>query len=317
MKTTLPITCAVCVVLTGACHTNTAIGIDPTGQGGSPNMLNTAGAAGTSGAGLSSGAAGQTARSAPTCLASPDAVEGPQGPYVPSAPLITAGDQPFTNPAGVAGVWTGYLENLQFPSGSDAVSLTFAEDATGAGTLTVVLGSAAALPPPPTDPGQVWPVPTEDTTTLKNYPRIAEGFAYPAHEVVWEGSRVKFKVASAQAWTVWCGLQTSYPSNNYPPGQYSCVPGGSGAFSWGPDAGGGPATCFGEDCKSLTDIPVTCGQLALCVSGGRCACNTTGCGPSPLHDLSFDLTFAGASATGSGTGLATGATNVHLTQAAN
>ena len=295
MKTFALVACTFTIALASACGTNTPVGVVSPGQGGG-----TGGTSLATDAGGSPGAAGSA---------------GQRGPYVPSGPTITAGDQPFTSPAGTGEVWTGYFESFQLPSGSDGLRLSFARDASGAETLTVVVGANVA-PAAPQDPTQAWPDPNEAPVTFKGQAVVAEGFSYPAHEVRWQGSRLTFKLDSAEAWGAWCGIQASFPVDA-PPGGYNCVPGPGGGLST--DAQG---NCVADDTMPgrgpygphVVTI-VSCAQLVLC-SPLYCACNATGCGPTPTHNLAFDITFADGLASGSGQ--VNGALHtLHLTPAAN
>ena len=206
------------------------------------------------------------------------------GSHPATNPALTAGDMPFSNPAWVSGRWVGYFENFQFPSGSDRLELLFGTNATGGTTLVVTLGKATA-PPAPTDPTAAWPnAPGPNDEILF----LVEGFSYPAHEVRWDGARLRFKLDAAEAWTAWCGLQTSYPV----PGsttEYNCLPSSGGGVSEpGPD--GNPIHCMVEDQNGQHPQEVPCGQFALCNSF-HCACDATGCGPATAHDTPFDMTF--------------------------
>lgn len=222
--------------------------------------------------------------------------------YVPTIP-ITAGDKPFTNPSNVSGTWTGYFENYQFRSGSDSLVLTFGKDAQGQGTLRVVLGEGVP-PAPPTDPTKRWPA-SLDFDVFSGAAQL-EGFEYPAHEVRWQGQRLTFKLAVAEAWTPWCSLQTSYKllegTGDY---GYNCVPGNGGSYS--------ENECYASDWGMNTRVP--CDQFHMC-SGGYCTCNATGCGPVVVHDRAFDITFNVSLASGSGY-VDDGLRNLHLMAGAN
>jgi hypothetical protein len=257
---------------TGACSTSTPIGVEDLAGASGQTMLGASGSSGTAGAGGASGAPAQ-------------------GPYVPSGVQAIV-DQPFTNPSGVSGDWVGYLESydMWFTS-SDALTLHFGVDAAGNGTLSVVQGMGT-VPPPPTDPFQAWPLPLIDAEggpgPGEAYPHEPlAGFAYSAHEVTWQGSRLQFQTYSSEPWAAWCGLQTSYP---WIGDMWSCNAGSSATYPT-------PTTCKFTEAPNARCTP---NHLDMClITSGFCACNSTGCGFSKSGGGSlFDITFMGDHALG-------------------
>jgi hypothetical protein len=278
MNNRLLLTATFAVLAGGACSTSTPIGVVDTAgtSGGQPT-----GAAGTTGvAGIVGGTAGTA---------------GATGPYVPSGSQVVD-DHPFTNPSGISGDWVGYLENYDlYFTGSDALKLHFGVDAQGHGTLSVVRGTGTP-PAPPTDAFQSWPaaIVNDDGSpgVGEDYPgEPVDGFAYTAHAVTWEGSRLKFVLFYAEPWNAWCNLQTSYATPSDPT-----------AFSCDPTFAAVKYTSPGQ--CAFVSYPARCtpSHLHLCSGEGVCGCNATGCGASTSAGDSYDITFSSDHANGSATG---------------
>jgi hypothetical protein len=232
--------------------------------------------------------AGMSDTSTDTQVMPEPAHENPHAPTYPADPAVTV-------PAGLTGSWTGYFENFKFPSGSDSVKLTLAQ-----GELTMIVG-AEPPPAPATDPAAVWPPGT--STDLKNgaglKPASMEGFRYTAHDVRWAGQRLTFKAAGNEAFQSWCALQTSYYVHDL--GYYNCVPGGGGVVT--------ENMCIAEDNQGTTMTPVSCAQFFLC---NHCGCTATACTGGSERNISFDVTFDGATGSGSAI-LPEGEHTLHLT----
>jgi hypothetical protein len=256
---------ATIALLAGACSTTTPIGIEETGAAG-------------------------------TGMSGPPAVPPMPGAYVPSG-VAVLNDQAFTNPSGISGDWVGYFENYNF-TGSDAVRFHFGVDADGHDTISVTLGDGV-VPPPPTDAAQAWPVPMiigGGPGPGIIYPqRRLDGFTYTAHEVTWQGRRLRFQLIGGEPWTVWCGLQTSYglPNSPYDPTivLYTCDEGRPIDCNAG--------VCMYRDGSGLADL----NHAMMCAATtGICDCNDTGCGPGTNTRFMFDLTFYDGHAYGSAMG---------------
>ena len=112
---------------------------------------------------------------------------------------------------GAREAWTGYLENYQFASGSDAIALSFATDPTGIVLGTVTLG-AGSPPPPATDPEAVYP------PGYTRFSGITEGFPFTMAQGTLIGSRLRFTIWVTEVWSGWCALQTPIPGSPW------CVP---------------------------------------------------------------------------------------------
>jgi len=203
-------------------------------------------------------------------------------------------DPAFDVPAGLAGTWTGYFENYKFPSSSDSFKLVISQPAEQSGSIAVILG-AEPPPPPPTDATMSWPLGAggDPDAGADNAFSVIEGFAYTAHEVVWSGQRLTFRIAPEEAMTVWCSLQTPYFVHSE--GYYWCVPGVSGSQ--------GNGMCYAQDSPdpnnpdNVVHTLVPCAQYHQC---GACACDATSCTGGKRRSGSFDITFASGSASGSG-----------------
>lgn len=214
-------------------------------------------------------------------------------------PQTFPGDAPYTLPAGVAGSWTGYFQGGSPLTTSDVVKLSIQQAADGSGEIHVTMGTAPA-PAPATSATDYYP-PGGFTGIQASYTTIIEGFAYLAHAVTWQGTRLRLQIADAQPWEGWCALQTSYFV--VARDQYNCIPGLGGGSS----GGSMPEMCTASDGERST--PVACPQLFLC-NNRTCACDSCGC--SAKLDASselFDVTFDGDLLTGVGAGH-----NVRLTR---
>lgn len=212
-------------------------------------------------------------------------------------PVVHQGDQPFTFPAGVAGVWSGFVQGSTSGLNSDAIKLVLDQAADGTSQIHVIYG-AAAPPPPATSAAEPYP-PGWELMQIEQM-RLLEGFPYLAHNVRWQPFgqqwRLTFQIADYQGWESWCRLQTSYPVDDE--GHYNCIP-GSGWRT-------GPEGCF-VDTAPGASVEFPCLQVHLC-SPDRCTCDACGCAESAYHFTGYDLLFDGDAAT-DGT--------VHLMRAAN
>jgi hypothetical protein len=217
-------------------------------------------------------------------------------------PVQHLGDQPFTFPPGVAGVWTGFVQGGTSGLNSDAIKLVLDQAADGSSQIHVIYG-AAAPPPPATSATELYPPGWA-------YMQIAtmtlfEGFPYLAHNVRWQQFgqqwRLTFSIAPFQGWESWCKLQTSYPVDQQ--GHYSCVPGSAIQYE---NAGQADERCVVIDAPG-GPAQVPCAQAHLCDST-HCTCDACGCAESAYGSGVADLLFDGDAASGG---------NVHLMRAAN
>jgi hypothetical protein len=201
---------------------------------------------------------------------------------------VDAGYPGDASPLGATQMWTGYLENFQFPSGSDVVRLSFATDPTGDVVVGTVTFGAGSPPPPATDPDTRYPPgPTQISTTT-----VVEGFPYTIARGTLTASRLRFTIWETEVWTMWCALQTPVPNSPW------CLP-NEGASIAGPDL------CY-------QTVQVNCDKLTLCL-GGVCACTGAGCVVSYFGGVEFDMALSLNGADGSITGQL-GDHNIRLTQ---
>ena len=204
--------------------------------------------------------------------------------------------------------WTGYVENFQFPSGSDAIKVSFAYDPSGQVVGQVILGSGTP-PPPATDPNVGYPTGYIGYNVLfadtEGFPFSIVGGSFASH-------RLRFATEGTEFWSSWCALQTP-PAD----GSDGCLPNFVSAT-------------FGADSCSITTAngamsAVDCTKWYLCEgmvgfsSASVCLCTPTGCIPRPGRStLSFDMFLADDTASGSVSGYLGTATddthNVHFTK---
>jgi hypothetical protein len=218
------------------------------------------------------------------------------------------GDHPFTTPAEIEGVWTGFVQGSTLGLTSDAVKLTLDQGSDGSSQIHVAYGSAP--PPPPATVATDYYPPGAQANGL-GIATLVEGYSYVAHNVNWQAFgqqwRLRFMINQAEPWGSWCRLQSSYvtqQSGGYT--FYGCAPntGFSYSSSVGGDGGAG-GTCFLFDGVGY-NVPWPCAPLLLC-GPAICACDECGCdmqggssdmipvGPLPYV---FDLLFGGDSASG-------------------
>jgi hypothetical protein len=207
--------------------------------------------------------------------------------------------------------WTGYVENYQFPSGSDLITITFASDAAGNMVGTVTMGSGTP-PPPATDPNVAYPpiVTTLSQNALAYFAAaqyVAEGFGYPMDDGILLAARMRFDVNLYDLWQSWCAIET--PAMD---GSGSCVPDWNGIDS---QSTSGQPICSLVNPADNQQVQIDCGKELLCQEA-VCACSTNSCTArqgSNSAKLSFDLSITDERADGSVIG-ELGTHNVHLTQ---
>jgi hypothetical protein len=222
-------------------------------------------------------------------------------------------DPPFTFPAGVEGVWTGFVDGGTPGIASDAIRLTLDHAADGTSQIHVAYGTA----PPPA------PV-TSATALPPGYPLFGlpyspfEGFPYLAHNVDWQPFgqqwRLRFLTVTTEPVGPWCRLQSSYlVKQGTDQAHYTCTPNVNGYHG---SVGGNPGTgsCFLVDSSGQQNQAISCAQIAICEVDKDCACDECGCDDASTRydsgpwSRTFDLLLDGNTATGGG---------IHLARAAN
>ncbi|HMF40398.1 MAG TPA: hypothetical protein VKQ32_06880 [Polyangia bacterium] len=209
------------------------------------------------------------------------AVRADDGPP-PTQPNDAGSDAREIGVLGPSTSWTGYVENYQFPSGSDVVKIAFASDDAGQVVGTVILGNGTP-PPPATDPNVGYPpgygAPQQPVIVGPPAGYIAEGYAYSMRNGTLVGSRLRFGVSLTDLWQGWCALQTPVA------GSSSCLPNWGGMSS--------PSGCALLNPATNQYVPVDCGKFDLCFLGMICRCDASGCqvqdyGISDMFDVSIN-----------------------------
>lgn len=237
----------------------------------------------------------------------------PGGPYDDAAvsdagpPHEWPSDEPCAgDQLPIVGRWVGYVENIMFSSGSDAlrIEIRAANAAHVCGSVTL----GGGMPPPsPTDPDVGYPVGVFACAEEGGNPNpaVRDPFTFDSFPMTLldgrtSGARLQFQATVDELWRPWCELQTSYPAPNYP-GGYACTP-----------------------LDPCLPTAVDCGKALLCSGAagttGPCRCTAQGCTANPWNTtnpwglLTFDLRFNGTSGDGSVNVGSYGSHNLHVDQ---
>jgi hypothetical protein len=172
------------------------------------------------------------------------------------------------------GDWEGYLENFQFRSGSDALSLSLSVSEAGVPSAQVVLG-AGTPPPAPRATDAFWPPVASDGELTALLTPALEGVTYTAENLRWEQQRLRFTINPFEPWQRFCELQPIFPVA----GGYQCLPERVSG-----DANGG---CRLADSGEEVD----CRRASLCDAGpgAVCACTAAECHADSIRTIAFDL----------------------------
>jgi hypothetical protein len=222
-------------------------------------------------------------------------------PAVPG-PIAATGDF-----ASLVGTWTGYVESYQFPSGSDAIVLSFSAPSGGSPSGTIVFGQGSP-PPPPTDGDAGYSPNGAMGNAIPT--SITEGFVYTVLSSSFDGSRLRLGVESREPYSPWCALQTSY-SWSANACTFGCLP------NWPAMGGASPsATSILDNPDGGPNLVVSTGQFTLCeFPYGVCDCDPTSCTVRlDQPNWTFDMQFTSGHLDGSGVlGTGNNPYNVHLT----
>jgi hypothetical protein len=220
---------------------------------------------------------------------------GDSGAFIPGAP-IDAGYPGDVSGLGVRQSWTGYVEMHQFPSGSDAVRVSFSSDSSGVVVGTVTLGSGTP-PSPATDPNAYYPPGVPDGF----WSEAIEGFPFTIANGTLVGSRLRFNIWETELMNSWCALQAPVP------GSYHCLP------DWASQG-----SMSGTDCSQTSPtgqvVHVSCPKLWLCEVYPVCTCTAAGCTQDFGVGMSLDVSLSDTRADGSFSGTDGVPHNVHFTK---
>ena len=194
--------------------------------------------------------------------------------------------------------WTGWAENYQFPSGSDALKLSFAVDESGNVVGHLTMGSGT-LPAPATDPNVGYP----PGFTAGSMPPAWEGFPFTMLDGRFTTNRLRFTINGIEPWAGWCALQTPMDDSGM------CLP------NWGGSMINNYCKMWPGDSESNA-IVVDCGKMELCNQLMVCTCSATSCWLNANgvgSGQTFDMAVAGDIASGSGT-VGNATRNIHFTR---
>jgi hypothetical protein len=199
------------------------------------------------------------------------------------------GEVPIGGDGTLVGEWDGYLENTQFPSGSDAVHMSIVAASSSGVQGTITFGTPAQFPTP-TDPDAGYPIPGNRSCLGPNAPihlLPIEGFEYSILDSSVTDLRMRFGVDREEVWAAWCELQTPIPWGE---DGYACLPKLDSLI--------GEDTCFVYD--GSTEIEVDCCKHSLCEApAGICRCTEASCTIEVEPAIRFDVKVDGAEADGS------------------
>jgi hypothetical protein len=236
------------------------------------------------------------------------------GALGPDAEVALSG-QDAANDGGVGlqgpTTWTGYVEDYQFPSGSNAIRLAFAIDSYGQVAGTVFFGDGSP-PPPATDPNVGYPPVSflvANNNPLGNY--WAEWFGYSIALGTSSPPRLQFTVENYELWSGWCALQLiTWVGGD----SGTCLPNWEGGRI--DYANGDPPQCYLRNPTNQQDTVLDCGKYDLCITDRVCLCSEIECVSGQMRgaEAAFDLVLANNIATGTVSGIVNDPANVHFTQ---
>lgn len=266
------------------------------------------------------GSGGSSGTATTTSTVAPSAASG-TGDAPCSGPTTDAGPEDAGTPLDpLFGPWTGYIENHQFPSGSDVLNLALAKQADGSPGGTLVFGMGTP-PAPPTDPNVgYWPSAAGGGSGRG---ALVEGFQYSVHVLSFDGTRLRFGVEPYEVYKGWCDLQTTtyYSTAVTTPWlggcPYGCAP--DGYASPAPNM---PGTATVTNPNGGQAVLIDFGKLSECTLYNVCSCWAAGCTvPLDQPQLHLDLQVTAGRLDGSilesskslGGGSLNGNYNVHFT----
>jgi len=179
----------------------------------------------------------------------------------------------------VPGTWSGQIQLLQFPTGSNAIHLTIATATASSVTGKVLFGGGPMLAPA-TNAAALYP-PSAATLPANDTPEGGldiEGFEYTIAEGSFAGSQLQFEVDVSELWESWCKLQTPVVMETPHP-----TPGAPTTFWCGPPGVPPNGTNAQNQCP------------------GFCTCTETACTAQPVSvsPISFDMNQSGDQLSGS------------------
>lgn len=188
-----------------------------------------------------------------------------------------------------AGTWQGQTEDFYFNTVAKwRVEIT-GQTSDGAPCGRVVLGEGEP-PAPAVDPESRYP------DASSGYPKNFGQGGAPAgwgpmpgavYTILESGVReqtLRLRISPSELWRGWCALQT-------PDASGLCLP--NGVITAGPGANERTITTPRGSFVHPAD------QVALCLQALVCSCDETDCGATDNSEVTFDLAFDGAVATGS------------------
>ena len=230
-----------------------------------------------------------------------------------SGPLADAGaEDAGTSLDPLFGPWTGYIENHQFPSGSDVLNLVLAKQADGSSGGTLVFGMGTP-PAPPTDPNVAyWP---QGGGGGSGRGALIEGFRYSLHAFSFDGTRLRFGMEPYEIYKAWCDLQTTtydwapvVPPIPWSGGcMYGCAP--NWPASPTPNM---PNTATLSNPNGGPSLVVDFGKLGQCDLYPVCSCWASGC-TVPLDQPQLHLDMQVTAGRLDGSISLNGNYNVHFT----
>ncbi|HSQ66617.1 MAG TPA: hypothetical protein VLM85_25525 [Polyangiaceae bacterium] len=210
--------------------------------------------------------------------------------------------------AGLDGNWVGTIDNVTFPSGSNAVAFTLTHSG-GVVTGTVVYGNAPP-PPAPSDPNAAYPPGFVVTSPQQPIPEntFVEGSVLTILGGTFDGSHVTLGNESYEVFKAWCAIQAptwGWGTNGGAP--YHCLP------NWGWTSTG--ATCTSPNPQDSSQVlTYACEKGYLCFPIGSqslCQCDAGSCSLwEPGPDVTLDMAFVPTTLDGTITGI-DGTSNAH------